>query len=356
LVHIVQYNAVQEHNVPGWGKPWFAGIGQFAGTNYQINAVFTDWSVMAQDSPHIADTYGIGPFNFQDCQFHGGQIVTWDPTFNFTNCLFERVFCDIEPGDTNLPVFRNNLVYGGTFGYGPWYVTNAIVKDNLFDHAAIPDWLGGVGWTYDGGFNGYVANCDRLDPGYSSDVILSNSPAYQTSWFGNYYLPPGSALINAGSTTADQVGLSAFTTQTNQVEEGNSVVDVGFHYVATDSLGMPLVSNGALPDYLPSILQFPKVYVALVSPVAGKVYAAPANINLEAFVYDSVAPVTSLTVSFYWDSTLIQSIPGSELDSCLWPDVPAGTYTLTCTAQDTSGASITSAPVSITVTNLCGSY
>ena len=74
---------------------------------------------------------------------------------------------------------------------------------------------------------------------------------WESSWFGNYYLPTNSPLINAGSTTADQVGLYHFTTQTNQVPESNSVVDIGYHYVATDAYGNPLDSNGnGIPDYL----------------------------------------------------------------------------------------------------------
>jgi hypothetical protein len=194
------------------------------------------------------------PCNFENCAFHGGLIETYNPTFNFTNCLIERVNCDIEPGDTNVPVFRNNLVYGGTFGYGPWSATNGVARDNLFDRAIIPDWIGGSGWTYIGGNNAYVTNCNRLDPAYSSDVILSNSPAYQTSWFGRYYLPPNSPLINAGSTTADQVGLYHFTTQTNQTIQANSIVDIGYHYVATDANGNPLDSNG---DGIPTIWRMP---------------------------------------------------------------------------------------------------
>jgi hypothetical protein len=60
-----------------------------------------------------------------------------------------------------------------------------------------------------------------------------------------------STLINAGSRTADVAGLYHFTTTTNQVAETNSTVDIGFHYVATDSNGNPLDANGdGIPDYL----------------------------------------------------------------------------------------------------------
>ena len=74
---------------------------------------------------------------------------------------------------------------------------------------------------------------------------------WQTSWFGNFYLSTNSPLINAGSSTADQIGLYQFTTQTNQLKEQNTVVDIGYHYVATDNNGNPWDSNGdGTPDYI----------------------------------------------------------------------------------------------------------
>ena len=42
-----------------------------------------------------------------------------------------------------------------------------------------------------------------------------------------------------------------FTTQTNQVPGTDSVVDIGYHYVATDTNGVPLDTNSdGIPDYL----------------------------------------------------------------------------------------------------------
>jgi hypothetical protein len=55
---------------------------------------------------------------------------------------------------------------------------------------------------------------------------------WQSGPLGNYYLPSDSLLIATGNTTADQLGLSAFTTQTNQVPEGTALVDIGYHYMA----------------------------------------------------------------------------------------------------------------------------
>src|SRR6185369_17370952 len=149
----------------------------------------------------------------------------------------------------DIPIVRNNSVIGGTFGFYA-EVTNALVKDNLFDRTTIPDWLGGFGEPYDGGYNAYVTNCDRLQPTYASDLILSNSPLYEAGPLGNYYEPSNSPLINVGTTNANLLSLYHFTTQTNQVKETNSIVDIGFHYVATDGNGVPIDTNGdGIPDY-----------------------------------------------------------------------------------------------------------
>ena len=67
---------------------------------------------------------------------------------------------------------------------------------------------------------------------------------------GNSYQPVDSALINKGNTNANRLGLYHFTTQTNQVKETNSPVDIGYHYVAVDANGIPIDSNGdGIPDY-----------------------------------------------------------------------------------------------------------
>jgi len=250
LIHIVGYNVVQEQNATNWITAIGGLIGPFSTTASEVNCRFTDWSVPAQDAAYIETYSDILPVDLRDCQFRGGQLVSWGLTINLTNCLLERVNCNIFQDDTNVPIVRNNLVYWGTFGFSPT-VTNSVVRDNLFDHTAIPDYLGGAGITYVGGHNAFVTNCDTLDPVFPGDIILSNSIAYQTGPLGNYYQPTNSPLINAGSTTADQVGLYHYTVTTNEVVEGTNTVSIGYHYVALDQYGNPLDSNGdGIPDYL----------------------------------------------------------------------------------------------------------
>ena len=252
LNRIVQYNTVQEQAITNWSRVLAGSIeSEFLNVSPAATIIcrFTDWSMPAQDAPHLNGTNGIcNPINLQDCQFHGGKLVSSYPTFNLTNCLFERVNASLWSADSNSPSLRNNLFWRGTFNFAP-NVTNALVKDNLFDQTSISNNSGYV--TYNGGFNAFVTNYNRLQPTFTNDVILTNSPVYQSSWLGNYYLPTNSPLINAGSTNANLVGLYHYTTQTNQVKETNSVVDIGYHYVATDTNGIPVDTNGdGIPDYL----------------------------------------------------------------------------------------------------------
>ena len=87
-------------------------------------------------------------------------------------------------------------------------------------------------------------------------VLTSGSYAYESGPFGTYYQPAASPLLNVGSTNADQLGLYDYTVLTtlvsgHEIKETNSLVDIGYHYVAADSNGHPLstYTNG-LADYL----------------------------------------------------------------------------------------------------------
>ena len=248
LNRIVEYNNVQEQTPPGWKEPWYGLVTHFNGTNWQINCNFTDWSVMAQDASHVQIGSLNSPIALKNCQFHGGSIQSWMTSISLSNCLLERVDVGLGPMDSSVSVFGNNTFWGGTFEFWP-ALENSVIQNNLFDCTTIPEGVPGI--SYVGGHNAFVANCDQLSPLKAGDLILDNSPAYQSGWLGSYYLPANSPLINAGNTTADQVGLYEFTTQTNQIKETSSLVDVGYHYVATDASGKPIDTYSfGIPDYV----------------------------------------------------------------------------------------------------------
>ena len=225
---IVTYNTVQEGPDGGWQAPTLASVTDYiGGAGGMFDFQFTDWSMFgpANASHLIIDQSN--PVNMRDCQFHGGSLVTYlGPTINLTNCLFDRVYLALYPDDTNTPVLRNNLFYGGTLDLLPFVTSQSVVQDNLFDRTTI--WNHNPPCTYTG-YNAYVTNCNRLQPTSAGDIILTNSPAYQTGPLGNYYQPTNSPLIDNGSDTVDDVGLTGYTILTNQSPD-TGTVDIGYHY------------------------------------------------------------------------------------------------------------------------------
>src|SRR5438445_4420597 len=99
------------------------------------------------------------------------------------------------------------------------------VRDNSFDGVSLSqnDASGYILKSH----NGYI-NTTSL--GGNSNVVLS-SFNYATGALGAWY-QSSTNMIDAGSRTADQAGLYHYTTQTSQVKETNSIVEIGFHYVA----------------------------------------------------------------------------------------------------------------------------
>jgi len=250
---IAQFNTVQEQPYTNWFQTSGGALSsEFQGLSpgSSIYCRLTSWSTLGMAVPNFYGPTNTGPLNFQDCEFHGGTFVSTRPTVNLTNCLLERVYADLEPKDGLTASFRVGLVYGGSFIYAP---SNSVVQDVLFDSTAITNWNG-----YSGGFNGYVTNSSqRLQPTQATDIIVGSEPSYQLGPLGNYYQLTNAVIINADTnTTANQVGLFHYTVTTNlvsgyEIKETNSLVDVSYHYVATDANGNPIDTNGdGIPDYL----------------------------------------------------------------------------------------------------------
>ncbi len=188
----------------------------------------------------------------QDCELWGGNnIFTGNPNTLATlkDNLFARCF-EVYAYTlwTNTLAVSNNLCWavpnvsmrsGNT---APWTVYN-----NLFDSC----WIGSTGPLPGSGFNAYW-NCNKqLNPTNASDITLTNAIAYQSGPLGDFYQATNSVLINNGSCSADLASLYHYTTTTNQAKEAASIVDIGFHYVATDANGMPIDTDGdGLADFL----------------------------------------------------------------------------------------------------------
>jgi len=256
LNQIARYNTVQEQSSTNWSANSVAAsirISADTGTAPKGNFRFTGWSLLGGKGYHFyADYPNIGtPFGFMDCQFSPGGFTAIQCSIALTNCLFERPSLDLEDDGGSFAYFGfNNLFRFGTVTINRSGSTAWIFKDNLFDKSTIsaPGSL-----THSN--NAYVSGYSRLTPTNSNDIVLTNSPIYLTSYLGNYYYPTNggllNTLVNAGSRNATNALLYHYCTTTNQVKEASSTVDIGFHYVATDSNGNPMDTNSdGVQDYI----------------------------------------------------------------------------------------------------------
>jgi hypothetical protein len=245
-VRLISYNSVQESHAGGpvHGPEIVADTSTNAAG--VLDFQFTQWCSPAQDFYAVHTHSDLD--NLQDCELHGGLLYASTNTMNLTNCLFERVNGYVYSADGNVPAVRNNTFFGGELGVGISTLTNMVIRDNLFDHTSLTNYLS---QGYIGGWNAFVTNCNRLTPTNIHDVVLSASPSYESGTFGSYYLPTNSILTNAGSVTANLVGLYHYTVLTNGLPETTNTVSIGYHYVAVDAIGNPLDTNSdGIPDYL----------------------------------------------------------------------------------------------------------
>jgi hypothetical protein len=264
--------AVQEGGNGNWtGRGWMGEImlnGSGSGVVPQLNSQFTRWN---SDGNHFRDNWDQGKGTFSNCEFYTGGLATYDQSsLYFTNCLFFRdgiyffdqyaaltfTFqnCTFYDGFIAMCRFTGqsssfwtikNTAFDGT-GFSTQDNFNANTNYTAFDYNAYNS--NNLSWqTYS---YPYTPVTNKLEVAGPHDVIVTNYN-WQSSWLGNYYLPTNSPLINVGSTNANLLGLYHYTTQVNQVKETNSIVDIGYHYVAVDTNGIPFDTNGdGIPDYL----------------------------------------------------------------------------------------------------------
>lgn len=271
---LVPFRRVQEGGNANWSN---IGSGYYLGMMFngyfqipQISANFTTFSATYGVNGFL-DNGGNGAGIFNNCEFYDFATTEFNTEFwDCTNCLFFRTLVTFfDEGYDISFTFENCTFYNGALevsrsGQNPsfWQAQNTSFDGTGFYWS---DYYSGTSYTL---FNNNAYNTNNLSwqtyPEYGgvpfagnlevigpNDITNIDGYNWQSSWFGNFYLPPSSPLINAGSTTADQLGLYHFTTQTNQIPETNSTVDIGYHYVATDPYGNLLDSNGnGIPDYL----------------------------------------------------------------------------------------------------------
>jgi hypothetical protein len=257
-VILTRYNTVQEQANTNWSSVSYWGY---------VNATTSDtplpearfrhvrWTCMSRDRNFIHGRYNEAWFHFTDCEFKSGQIDTWSTSLAFTNCLFQRANLGlngyVHSSPINLNLF-NSLFWQSTLGLyrNSGVVSTWTVKDNLFYKSSEMELVSYGSGTNIIQYNAYITNYPTLLT-EATDVILQDV-AFETGPLGKFYYPTNTALINAGSlTNAGLRGLYHYTTTTNQVKDAATRLDIGYHYVATDSSGVPLDSDGdGTPDYI----------------------------------------------------------------------------------------------------------
>jgi hypothetical protein len=258
----VRCNVVQEGGTGLWdGGHGPGGITGWADQNYgnasqspEVHLQFTHCSQMAgEEGNDFRDDSGYLIVRATHSEFWSGDYGGYVNAGYFTNCLMDRFGCgngEGHPGDAF--AFQNCTWHGGAIGINTTNHIPVWIHDCSFDSTSFST-LSSSGITADFNYNAFLTN--DLPGGEAQHYDVTNFN-WQTSWFGNYYLPTNSPLTNFSSITAASVGLYHFTTQTNQVPEGSKLVaqvDCGYHYVATDSQGNPLDLDNywdGVPDYL----------------------------------------------------------------------------------------------------------
>jgi hypothetical protein len=261
--YFVRTSTVQEGN-----GTWGAGISGFGivgsqnqgsqniSLSSEIDMNFTTMSVLIWEQ-QFRDYSGYLIVRANNSTFAGGNCGGYVTSFYFTNCLMDNQQVGTVEGNTGNEVYLRNCTLHNGYFYGqrtkgaiPISVRNCAF-DQVILYGLFDSYSGNATYT-DYSYNAYTNATDPFpNPTGTSHDQASVSFNWQVGPLGRFYLPTNSVLINVGHTNADLVGLYHFTTQTNQVKETNSIVDIGYHYVALDSLNNAFDTDGdGIPDYL----------------------------------------------------------------------------------------------------------
>lgn len=261
--YFVRASTVQEGGNGNWTLGW--GTWGFIGTADQnthnvtlspeLRMTFTGCSVLAQGEMMFRDSSGYLIVRGTHSRITGGNDGGYIMSYYLTNCLVDGGQIGNVAGWYGNEMYLRNCTLHEEILYiiRTYSAMPVSIRDCSFDQVT----LSTNGDAYmtntavsDFDYNAYTNSSNLFPVGCAHDK-KSVTFNWQTSWLGSFYLPTNSVLIDAGDVTADTIGLYHFTTQTNQAIEGNSTVDIGYHYVALDANGKALDSNGdGVSDYL----------------------------------------------------------------------------------------------------------
>jgi len=248
--------AYQLHG-PGGITGWADQYQQDIGLSPEVHLRWTVLSQFPAETGYFRDDWGYLIVRAKDCQFYSGSAGFYINSYYFTNCCFFRTaLAEVTGYPGNKFILRNCSLTGYYLNLSMYHTPIPVsVKDSMVDSTALTISNYGANTNYSQyNYNAFRSGQPRFPIGGANDVVVTNFD-WQSGPLGDYYLPTTGTnlarLINAGSTTADTVGLYHYTTTTNQVKETNSPVDIGYHYLAVDGDGEPIDTDGDdIPDYL----------------------------------------------------------------------------------------------------------
>ncbi|HTQ51007.1 MAG TPA: Ig-like domain-containing protein [Candidatus Acidoferrales bacterium] len=217
-----------------------------------VQATFTRFSA-AGDLAAFFDASQLYPGYFYNCEFWDGLLGGNVPNggigsdFFLVNCLLDRSSTAYYTTATSTfwqLTMQNCTLHGGSLYLSqsnPSENASITVGDSAFDGTEItttntPNGTADISGDHDA----YLTNATKL-PGEENDLSAQTNFNWQTGFMGNYYLPPGSPLIDAGNEAASVIqdltgyttrDLGIFTTQTNQMPDNGPAVDIGYHHAA----------------------------------------------------------------------------------------------------------------------------
>jgi len=186
--------------------------------------------------------------------------------------------------------------------------------------------------------------------GFTTAVTITNNGAAISSWTLGYSYAGNQTLSSGWSGNWSQSGKNVTVTSASwngSLAAGASTqLGANFTYTGTNTAPTTFTLNGNTCNGSGSGGGGSGISVSLTSPASGASFTAPATIPLAATASETGATISK--VEFFNGTTLLDTATTSPY-TFSWASVPAGTYSLTAEAFDSSGATAASTAVSVTV-------
>ncbi len=240
------------------------------------------------------------------------MLHTWEQPIASYDLLVD-IYGSTNINNKTVLTILDGLYSGFLWNSGPtnWVIApfNGHYPSSIFA-SQDPVALESVGLDFIWADMGLVANADR----HLREAALANNPPS-----GTVYKPDGVRLQSLGVH-----------------EHWNNATNKQFSRNLGTGLGIELVT---IAPGLPS--------VSIAGLASGNSFPQGTNLTLQACVLNNTNPITQ--VAYYQNGTQLLGASSTSPYAVTWTNAPAGNWALTAVATDSSGLSVTSNPVNISV-------